>query len=1304
MNEQDYGIRQTAHYSRSARRFTIGLLTTGNFTRFAPGHWLGVIDAAQAQDVNVVCFLGEALHAPPGFSDPVFASAEVGKALGSPGGFYGRAGAIFDLVDSRAIDGLIIWASALNWFISQAEMADFCERYQLPVVSAEVAFAGIPSVLIDDYGGMYRAVSHLIEVHGYRRIAFVCGFENHVGMRERYRGYIAALADHDLALDPTLVTPPTSSDGRSGIKVLLDERGLRPQIDFEAVVGWSGGTVAGIHALFEERGIKVPGDVAVVGFDNPVELGMYIPPYTMVDPQVYEVGQRAVELMLAVLHGEDAPEQITVPAQLIVRQSCGCPDRAVIAAGARTPRDPAALLDWRATRAAFEGMHPARHAELLAEIVQASGVTRDQAADFLDAFSAALKEAAPERFLSRLETLVHHVVATGDDPAIWHDALSGLRRALRGPDDREVSPQIEGLWQQGRVLIGEAARRAQGHRALRAEQRSQMVHKVETALLNTYDIAELAELLIRSLPHLGIPSAYLSLYEHQRSPSEWSRLILAYDERRQAAFDAEGQRFRSRQLAPERMLPAGRQYSFVAEPLYFREQHLGFVLFEIGPREGVAFETLREGISNALYRDWLRRERQHAEESLRHHAIEAAVHQHEQRRRVMLERVVQAGKTMTQVADFRTCLLQIRNSIQRELGFDRVGVFLYDAEQKVIRGSYGTDRAGKLTEEWDSVIPVAANGPYPILLGRPDGFLFTNDFEAEYRPSPDDQMADVTHHAMVGVWAGDRPSAILAVDNLLTQRPMTEEQLEALRLAAGYAGLAIENAQLLDQARQAEQKYRAIFENALEGIAQITVEGQVVSANPAMARILGYASPAELIASVIDFQSELVVDPVRRAELRRLLEEQREVRDFEYQIRRRDGSLAWVSLSAGLMHSGQRMYIEGTWQDITERRQLEAQLLRSQKMEAIGQLAGGIAHDFNNLLVVISGGVDLASAALTHDDPVQADLREIQHAATRAANLTRQLLIFARRQVSTLQILNLNDLLFEINKLLHRLIRENIVLQTVPAPDLGLVHVDPGQIEQVIVNLTVNARDAMPQGGQLTIETANVVLDQEYARTHLVIAPGRYVLLAVTDTGTGMSADVLHHAFEPFFTTKEPGQGTGLGLATCYGIIKQHGGSIELYSEVGRGTSVKVYLPHAADITARPLVKQAADQIPRGTEIVLLVEDEPAVRALTARMLRRQGYTVLEAANGIEALDIVRQHTGAPIDLLLTDMIMPKLGGYALAEQLRQRIPGLRVLLMSGYTDNALIQHGLLDPNITFIQKPFTLLSLARSVRALLDR
>jgi PAS domain S-box-containing protein len=1303
VNEEKDSTIQAGRFSRPDRRFTIGLLTAEAFMHYAPGHWLGVIDAAQERDVNVICFLGENLQAPKGFHPNVNAVSDVSKTLDSPRGFHSQATSIFELASSGTLDGLIVWASVLNWFVDIDTMVDFCKRYQLPVVSAEVPLTGIPSVLIGDYPGMYSVVSHLIEAHGHRRIAFLRGPENHVGARERYRGYMTALADHGLALDPGLVTSPISWDGKAGARVLLDERGLQPRIDFDALVGANDGLVTGVHAIFEERGILVPDQVAVAGFDNTPELGVYMPPYTTVDPQVYRVGRQALELLLSLLHGASAPESITVPARLIVRRSCGCAERAVIQAGAA--RLPAARLPtWSGASPPLADVLAAGREEILSEIVQASGVAREQAARFVDAFSDGLEHSAPELFLTPLETLLHEQGTISGDAAPWHDALSALRRALHHFGGARVSSDIETLWQQGRVLIGETARRAQAYRMMRAEQQLQMLREVEAALLDSYDVHELADVLAQSLPHLGIPSAYLALYEQSWSVSEWSRLILACGESGRIELDAEGRRFRSRQLAPEGILPQDRRYSLVAEPLYFRERHLGFVLLEVGPHESIVYETLREGISHGLYGDWLLRERHSAEEVLRRHAVEHEIHEREQRRRATLERVVRMGKAITQVTDLRTCLLNIRNSVQHELDFDRVGLFLYDAEDNVMRGTYGTDVTGALTEEWDFVIPVATYGPYQVLLREPDSIMFANDFVAENKPPPEHRMSGVKQHVTAAVWAGDRLIAMLGVDNLLTGSPITEEQVEALRLFSRYAGLAIENARLLEQARQAEQKYRSIFENSIEGISQTTLEGRFLNANPAQARIMGYASPEELIASMTDIQHELYVDPERRDELKRLLEEQGVARDFEFQLRRKDGHLAWVSLNAHLVRSGQRPYIEGTLQDITERRQLEAQLLKAQKMEAIGQLAGGIAHDFNNLLVVIVGSADLASAALAADNPVLADLQEIQNAAARAANLTRQLLTFARRQVTTPRILSLNDLILETDKLLRRLIRENITIHTLPAPDLWPVQADAGQIEQVIVNLAVNARDAMPQGGTLTIETANTLLDEEYARTHPTVTPGPYILLAMTDTGVGMSAEVLRHAFEPFFTTKEQGQGTGLGLATCYGIVSQHGGSIQLYSEVGRGTSVKVYLPRAKDTALAPAGSQEYGQVPRGTETVLLAEDEPAVRRLAARMLHRQGYTVLEAANGVEALEIVESYTGAPIDLLLTDMVMPKMGGYELAEQLRQRIPNICVLFMSGYTDNAVVQNGLLDPSVTFIQKPFTPAALARRVRAVLDR
>jgi two-component system cell cycle sensor histidine kinase/response regulator CckA len=407
----------------------------------------------------------------------------------------------------------------------------------------------------------------------------------------------------------------------------------------------------------------------------------------------------------------------------------------------------------------------------------------------------------------------------------------------------------------------------------------------------------------------------------------------------------------------------------------------------------------------------------------------------------------------------------------------------------------------------------------------------------------------------------------------------------------------------------------------------------------------------------------------------------------------------------------ERRYLIESFVDITERKQverekvaLEEQLLQSQKMEAIGRLAGGVAHDFNNLLTPITGYSQLAISSLSPSDPMRNDLQEIQKAADRAAALTRQLLVFSRRQSLKPQVLNLNNIILDIGKMLRRLIGEQIELVILPGPNLGSIKLDPSQFEQVIVNLAVNARDAMPNGGRLILETTNVTLDEDYVYQHTGITPGNYIMLAVSDTGTGITDEVKTHLFEPFFTTKEKGKGTGLGLSMVYGIIKQSNGHILVYSESGLGTTFKIYLPRVEEeMTALPR-RDDIGYMPKGNETVLLVEDEPLVRGLAIRVLREQGYNVLEAANGMEALNVAQEHVGEKIHLLLTDVVMPQMGGKELADRLKAFRPGIKVLFTSGYTDQAIVQRGLLNPDFSFLEKPFSPSGLVRQVREVLDR
>ena len=480
------------------------------------------------------------------------------------------------------------------------------------------------------------------------------------------------------------------------------------------------------------------------------------------------------------------------------------------------------------------------------------------------------------------------------------------------------------------------------------------------------------------------------------------------------------------------------------------------------------------------------------------------------------------------------------------------------------------------------------------------------------------------------------------------------------------------------------------------------MDGHFKRLNHAWEKTLGYSMDELIDRPFMDF-----VHPDDQESALRALEDQRQQKEiigFVNRYRHKDGSYRWIEWRSSPM--GNHVYALAM--DITDRKQAEAERERleerlrgSQKMEAIGRLAGGVAHDFNNLLSVILSYADFALEELEESDPIREDIVEIHTAGERAAALTSQLLAFSRKLVLKPTVINLNTVVADMESMVRRLLGEDIDIVVELAEDLGRVKADPGQIEQVIMNLAVNARDAMPLGGKLTVETQNMVLDQSYTREHPEVTPGQFVLLSVADTGSGMSAEAQERIFEPFYTTKQLGKGTGLGLATVYGIVKQSGGNILVYSEEGQGTAFKVYLPRVdAPVTS---TDRSHEAVPTGgSETVLIVEDESAVRRLAERILRKGGYEVLAAANGGEALLLCEQH-GTGVDMLLTDVVMPRMSGRELAGRLVEHCPELKVLYMSGYTDNAIVHHGVLDEGMSFISKPFSAAELAFKVRQILD-
>ncbi len=531
---------------------------------------------------------------------------------------------------------------------------------------------------------------------------------------------------------------------------------------------------------------------------------------------------------------------------------------------------------------------------------------------------------------------------------------------------------------------------------------------------------------------------------------------------------------------------------------------------------------------------------------------------------------------------------------------------------------------------------------------------------------------------------------------LLSADPITLKDEEC------FLGISID----ITERKKADESLRqtlawqaAIFEGSRDGILISDKSAKIVAANAAACELTGYSKQELLKMRASDLQTE--ADLTELAVLHDRILAGEDIQG-ETIITTKDGRCIDAEFGHQRVLISGVPYVHTIARDVSSRKLLEAQLLQAQKMEAIGALAGGVAHDFNNLLSVIKGYTELLLDGFDQNDSRRQDLEQIEKASQRAVSLTSQLLAFSRKQILQPEILNLGAAIAEMSTMLRRLIGEDVELITLAEPNLGLINADPGQIQQIVMNLTVNARDAMPQGGKLIIEAANADLDERSVRTRPMMGKGPYVVLAISDNGIGMDAAIRSRIFEPFFTTKEKGKGTGLGLSTVYGIVKQSNGFIWVYSEPGKGTTFKIYFPRVRSEVNQAAGTKKIKHEDEGSETVLLVEDETSVRALASRILCERGYSVLQAGDGVEALRVARDFNGE-IDLVLTDVVMPGISGRTLVARLESLRPGIKSLYMSGYTDTAIVDHGILDSKVAFLQKPFTVQSLAHKVREVIN-
>ena len=670
-----------------------------------------------------------------------------------------------------------------------------------------------------------------------------------------------------------------------------------------------------------------------------------------------------------------------------------------------------------------------------------------------------------------------------------------------------------------------------------------------------------------------------------------------------------------------------------------------------------------------------------------------ALHRMESERQVISE-VVHA---LNQTANLDQLLDGIHQALKKVMCADNCFVALHDPNKDTFYFPFFVDQLDM--------------APPPQKVGRScTAFVFRTGSAMLIPQSEFDRLAEQGEVELVGspspAWLGvplKTPRAtigVLVVQHYQNESAYDMRDLEFLDSVGGHIALAIERRRSEEALRKSESVFRLLFShNPLPTWVMDDETLQFIQVNEAAVRQYGFAPEEFGRMTIFDIRAEeksasLEVHPRKDGSAGH--------HQGVCKHRKKDGKVFEVELiSHQFDHAGRRVRLVVA-QDISERHILEQQLRQAQKMEAVGRLAGGVAHDFNNLLMVIKGHTELLMNAVPAAERMSRKIMQIDRAADRATALTKQLLAFSRMQVLQPRVMNLNGVVDDMGKLLPRLIGEDIDLGIRTAPDLGAIRADASQMEQIIMNLAVNARDAMPAGGRLIIETSNADLDRTYNSTHPIVKPGRYVLLAVSDTGSGMDTETQAHIFEPFFTTKKPGKGTGLGLATVYGVVKQSGGFIWVYSEVGKGTSFKIYLPRVDQPEDKGSVPLPLAEVPRGTETILLAEDEQDVREVAREFLESGGYTVIEAHNGAEALRLAAEHK-ATIDLLVTDMVMPGMTGKELAGRLRHQHSGIGVIYMSGYSEQTAAETTQADANMLLLTKPFSRGSILRTVREALN-
>lgn len=871
---------QSPSVRKRNRRLTIGYLALSISEDLSQARWAGVADAAWRHGANLICFRGGPLH------DPI--------------GLYRQTTPLYDLPGPEIVDGWVIGNVVADTPASLTRFQSFCERHSgLPMVCIRTLSSEIPSVPVDNYRGMREAMLHLVQVHGYRRIAFLRGPESHPYAQERYRAYTDVLQEYGLPLDPNLVTPPHDWN-EPAIQVLLDERKLRPSMDFEALVAANDWLALDAMRKLQARGFRIPADVAIVGFNDNSEGRGVAPPLTSVALPFYEQGQRASEMLLAMLAGGQSPEQVVLPARLVVRQSCGCMSEAVTQAAVGS----VAMAQESLTTA----LAP-RRAEILAEAVQALGPAANEVTErvgrLLDSLAIELQGRASGEFVRTLDGILQQVYLADGDVAAWHRIVSTLRRRTMPHVAGDLRLQAEDLWQQARVLVGEMAQRAEIQRAWKAGQQAQMLREISQALITTFEMGELMNVLADRLPSLGVPGCYLCLYEDPSRPAEWSRLMLAYDERGRLELEPEGRRFPSRQLLPEGILSPERQYSLVVEALYFQDQQLGFVIFEAGSRDGKIYETLRDQISSALQGSLLV--------------------QRVQERSAELARQQYVLDTFMENVPDRIYFKDLNGRFTRTNKAHALRVGLSDPADEIGKSDFDffPEEQARVKYELEQEIirtgqPISLEEESVSSDGRPGWVLTTK------MPLRDERGR------IIGTFGISRDITALKQAQAALQQAYAQVERQVQERTAQLLQEIAERKQAEEALRESEARYRALIESQVDLISRYLPDTTLTFVNDAYCRFFG-KTREELIGHSFLFMIAPEFREQVRQETAELAQNPRPLAG-EYLNYGPDGKECWIQWVVQCIsdESGRVVELQAVGRDITERKRAEEALRESE--------------------------------------------------------------------------------------------------------------------------------------------------------------------------------------------------------------------------------------------------------------------------------------------------------------------------------------------------------------------------------------